>query len=51
MSPDPHSTIEDMALGLMPKSSFIKSALNRGVQFKPRIVAAIIVIHALKFSY
>jgi len=41
MSPDPHSTIVDVALGVVQKSPFIKSIQNQGVQLKPRIVAAI----------
>ena len=41
MSPDPRSTIVDVALGLVQKSPFIKSTQNRGVQLKPQIVAAI----------
>ena len=39
MSPDPCSTIVDVALGLIQKSHCIKSTQNRGVQLKPRIVA------------
>lgn len=41
MSPDPHSTIVDVALGLVQKSSYSKSIQNQGVQLKPQIVAAI----------
>ena len=41
MSPDPCSTIADEAQGLLQKSPYIKSTQNRGVQLKPRIVAAI----------
>ena len=38
MSPDPRSTIVNV---LVQKSHYIKSTQNRGVQLKPRIVAAI----------
>lgn len=41
MSPDTRSTIVDVALGVVQKSSFSKSCQNLGVQLKPRIVAAI----------
>ena len=41
MSPDPHSTIVDVALGLVQKLPYTKSIQNRGVQLKPRIVAVI----------
>ena len=41
MSPDPRSTIIDVTLGLVQKSPYVKSIQNRGVQLKPRIVAAI----------